>query len=66
MKKQTLVCFDQIFTKNKVQNQQLELMKVLEYEEIMGKTEIRLKELIEKHCLLYEQFTYSAIKIEHI
>jgi hypothetical protein len=32
-------CFDQIYYKNKVQNQQLDLMKVVECEEIMTSME---------------------------
>lgn len=32
-------CFDQIYYKNKVQNQQLDLLKVIECEEIMNSLE---------------------------
>ena len=43
---ETRECFDQIFKKNKVQNQELELLKVILYEETMDDLEKKLKQII--------------------
>jgi hypothetical protein len=44
--KRTRECFDQIYYKNKVQNQQLDLFKVIQYEETLTNLEEELKRAI--------------------
>lgn len=59
-------CFDQIYYKNKVQNQQLDLMKSIECEEVMTALEDELKAAIAQTISFLEIFTYSTVKMAQV
>jgi hypothetical protein len=59
-------CFDQIFYKNKVQNQQLDLIKVVQCQEVMASIHEELKEGLARSVSFIEMFTYSTVKMAQI
>jgi hypothetical protein len=52
--------------KNKAKNQELELLKVIEYEELMINLNKNLDEIIEKVINFHELFLYSTIKTSSV
>lgn len=59
-------CFDQIYYKNKVQNQQLDLMRSIECEEVMTALEDELKAAMGQAISFLEIFTYSTVKMAQV
>ena len=59
-------CFDQIFYRNKVQNQQLELLRVIRTEEAQSSLEEDLLNGVLQTIAFLETFTYSSVKMSHI
>ena len=59
-------CFDQIFYKNKVQNQQLNLLKVIRSEETIKELEDQLKQTIITTSAFLDIFTYSTLKMGQV
>lgn len=59
-------CFDQIFYKNKVQNQMLDLLKVIRYEEKAKSLEEDMKAILTNSSAFLEIFTYSSLKITQV
>jgi hypothetical protein len=59
-------CFDQIFFKNKVQNQQLNLLKVIHSEEVIKSLEDELKQALFASSAFLDIFTYSTLKMGQV
>jgi hypothetical protein len=59
-------CFDQIYYKNRVKNQQLELLKVIESEEVLDALEEELKVALAQTVAFLEMFTYSSVKMAQV
>jgi hypothetical protein len=59
-------CFDQIFFKNKVMNQQLDLLRVISAEESISRLEELVREAVSAQLNFLDIFTYSNVKMTQV